>query len=311
MDSGKMLRAVDFNELLILELPARELILGPWLPTQGLTMIHAKRGVGKTHMSVGIAYAVASGTTFLNWQTPKPRGVLFVDGEMPANLLRERFAAAGNTAGQPTAAPLRILTPDLQERGIPNLASSSGQSAINEHITDDIGLIIIDNLSTLVRTGIENDAESWEPIQTWALQQRAIGHSVLFIHHSSKTGGQRGTSRREDVLDSVLSLRLPEGHTADQGATFEVRFEKARFFHGQDATPFQARLTTSQNGKMEWQITSNINEASNKMVELAQEGMSQTEIARELGVNKSTVSRRLHRVQEDMRLNGAQHQIPV
>ncbi len=85
------LKAISLDEFLALELPPRELIMAPWLPTQGLTMIYAPRGVGKTHVSLGIAYAVASGTPFLGWETPQPRGVLFVDGEMPGNALQERL----------------------------------------------------------------------------------------------------------------------------------------------------------------------------------------------------------------------------
>ncbi|MBW2470952.1 MAG: hypothetical protein JRE18_02625 [Deltaproteobacteria bacterium] len=103
--------------------------------------------------------------------------------------------------------------------------------------------MIIDNLSTLVRTGQENDAEGWLSIQAWALAQRAAGRSVLFIHHSGKGGSQRGTSRREDVLDTVINLRQPGDYTPDQGAVFEVHFEKARGIYGDDTKPFEAKRT--------------------------------------------------------------------
>ena len=33
-------------------LPPRENILSPWLPVQGLAMIYAPRGVGKTHVAL-------------------------------------------------------------------------------------------------------------------------------------------------------------------------------------------------------------------------------------------------------------------
>ena len=41
---------------------------------------------------------------------------------------------------------------------------------------------------------------------SWMLAQRAAARSVLLIHHAGKGGGQRGTSRKEDVLDTVISL---------------------------------------------------------------------------------------------------------
>ena len=46
-------------------------------------MVYAKRGVGKTHFALGVAYAVAAGAKFLSWQAETPRKVLYIDGEMP------------------------------------------------------------------------------------------------------------------------------------------------------------------------------------------------------------------------------------
>ncbi len=56
-------------------------------------MIDGPRGLGKTHVSLNVAYAVATGGEFLGWKAPQPRRVLFIDGEMPGALLQERLAA--------------------------------------------------------------------------------------------------------------------------------------------------------------------------------------------------------------------------
>src|SRR5262249_29732034 len=106
----------------------------------------------------------------------------------------------------------------------------------------DAYLIIVDNLSTLCRGLRENEADSWGPVQEWALRLRAAGKSVLFIHHAGKGGAQRGTSRKEDVLDTVISLRRPLDYDASQGARFEVHFTKSRGFFGDEASPFEAWL---------------------------------------------------------------------
>jgi hypothetical protein len=66
-------------------------------------------------------------------------------------------------------------------------ASQAGQKAIDAY-ANDADLIIVDNLSTMARTGKENEGESWLPIQGWALRHRAQGRAVLFIHHSGKGG---------------------------------------------------------------------------------------------------------------------------
>jgi hypothetical protein len=78
---------------------------------------------------------------------------------------------------------------------------------------NDFDLIVLDNLSTLVRSGRENESESWLPVQEWALQLRKRGKSILFVHHAGKTGQQRGTSKKEDVLDTVISLKRPKDYS--------------------------------------------------------------------------------------------------
>ncbi len=59
--------AVGAHDLLRAEFPDRETLLEPWLQSQALAMIYAWRGVGKTHMAMLIAYALASGGRCLQW----------------------------------------------------------------------------------------------------------------------------------------------------------------------------------------------------------------------------------------------------
>ena len=298
-ESSQSLRVIDINELLQMNLPKRENILEPWLPRQGLAMIHAPRGVGKTHISLGIAYAVASGSSFLGWQVKEPRGVLFIDGEMPANSLQDRLASIVAASDKEPQATFQIITPDLQEFGVPDLSTVEGQEVINNYITDEIDLIILDNLSTLVRSGKENEGESWQPVQTWALQQRAKGKSALFIHHSGKSGLQRGTSRREDVLDTVITLKRPPDYSPEEGAKFEVHFEKTRGTFGEEVAPFEAKLQEDLNGNAMWTTRSLELTTFDKIVAMTNEGLSQKDITIELEINKSTVSRHVRKAKNE------------
>jgi hypothetical protein len=144
-------------------------------------MIHAWRGVGKTHVALGIAYAIASGGTFLGWRAERWRKVLYLDGEMPGAALQSRLQNLIKSSPEGIVPDyFRILTPDLQDSAMPDLTTYEGQQAINQLI-GDAEVIIVDNLSSLARSGgRENDAESWEPIAGWALQQRQQGRTVIF-----------------------------------------------------------------------------------------------------------------------------------
>lgn len=288
------IRAVELRDFLALSFPPREYLLDPILPRQGIAMIHGPRGLGKTHASLGIAYAVASAGKFLKWSAPTANGVLFVDGEMPAAVLQERLSRIVAANEQEATAPLRIITPDLNvETGLPNLSNAEGQATIDAHVDQSISLIIVDNLSSLARSGVENDAESWLPMQTWALRHRAAGRSVLFIHHSGKGGAQRGTSRREDVLDTVISLRKPVDYCPEQGARFEVHIEKARGFHGDEAKAFSASLTTDAAGKQSWMLSDLEVSNDRRIAELYEDGIKPNDIAQELHIGRATVYRQL------------------
>ncbi len=83
--------AIPLGDFLQKELPKQELILTPFLPTRGIALLYAMRGIGKTHVALGIAFAVATGGSFLSWSAPTPRKVLYIDGEMPAAAMQERL----------------------------------------------------------------------------------------------------------------------------------------------------------------------------------------------------------------------------
>ena len=127
------------------------MLLDPILPEKGLAMLFAARGTGKTHVTISICFAVATGTSFLKWTAPKPRRVLLIDGEMPAGALQERLATV--VASAPSAPPdpdnLKILAGDLIEgAGIGNLALPAVQDEIEPWL-DGVDLLVLDNLSSL------------------------------------------------------------------------------------------------------------------------------------------------------------------
>jgi hypothetical protein len=286
------LQPLSADEFLALDLPPRGIILEAWLPTQGLAMMHSYRGIGKTLLGLGIAYAVASGGTLLGWSAPEPRRVLYLDGEMPATTMQRRLAAiiAGSGHKPPSPDYLRLLSADITEGGLPDLAGTQGQAEIDAAI-GEAELIVVDNISTLVRSGRENEAEGWLPVQGWALAQRRAGRSILFIHHAGKGGLQRGTSRREDVLDTVIKLSRPEDYRTEQGARFEVHFEKARGVIGDDARPFEARYD-ERDGAAVWTRDGIADDELKRVVDaLKSDGLSIRKAAEALGVDKGKVER--------------------
>ena len=301
LQSLKEYECLSLEEFLTKEIPPRENLLSPWLPAQGLAMAYAPRGVGKTHFALGVAYAVASATSFLGWQADKPHGVLYLDGEMPAIALQERLAAIVDSNGIQPQAPIKIITPDFQDRGMPDLSNRKDQHSLEPYL-QDVDLIIVDNISTLCRSGRENEAEGWITTQEWALKQRAAGKTVLFIHHAGRNGNARGTSKREDVLDTVIKLRRPSDYVPESGAVFEVHFEKSRGFYGPEAEAFEATLAKNESGKQCW-ISKSIEDSNyEKVIRLFNDGVIQKDITEEIGLSKGQVSKYVNRAKNEGRI---------
>jgi putative DNA primase/helicase len=298
-------KVVSIKDLLSAELAQREYIIEPIFPKQGLIMIYAKRGIGKTFFALHLACSIAGGCDiFGRWKVEKSRRVLYIDGEMPANTMQERLAVLiGGLSNEIfDDRNLQIITPDFQTDNfgqMPDLSKEDGQRQIEEVIeAKEIDVIVIDNLSTLCRVGKENESESWNSIGQWALKLRTQGKSIIFIHHAGKNDNQRGTSKKEDILDTVIKLKRPDDYESNQGARFEVHFEKSRGFAGADADPFEITLKMDET-KVIWQFAEIEDLETKRVIELHHAGLDQRKIGEELGFSASKVNRILKKYKEE------------
>lgn len=284
---------VTAGDLIGRSLPPREMVLEPVLSAKSLALVYGPRGIGKTFLALGIAWAAAAGDSFLKWRAPQPRRVLYVDGEMAAADIQQRlsqFASAPPT--------LEFMLADLNRGPLPDLSQEDGQ---REFETNWHGarpdLLVLDNLASLV--GIRNDdVDSWTGLQRWLLKLRRLGMAVLMIHHANKQGRPRGTSRREDLLDIVIGLRRPGDWQPEHGARFELHFEKARGLHGEAAEPIEARVETDDGGKLRWHWQPAHISDLHRVAALLKDGLNPNQIAKELGMPRATTYRMRKRAVE-------------
>lgn len=284
------LRAIDMKSFLTMQIKPNEVLLSPWITEQSLSLVFAERGVGKTFFALNCAIALTHASEFLRYKAENPVKVMYIDGEMQDTLMQERLRA---TLGEREPNELlSIINPGRQfERGMPDISTTEGQIEVDELIeAHGSQVIIVDNLSTLARSGKENEGESWSNIQSWAIKHRSRGRAILFIHHANKSGEQRGTSRKEDVLDNAICLKRPDDYDEGRdGAKFEITFTKSRSLYGDDTKPIEANLIT-KDGESKW-VWSYVDNKMDRAIEMLGMGMNQTEVAETLGVNKSTVCR--------------------
>ena len=84
-------------------------------------------------------------------------------GELPLNLLQERIRLI-HQVHKHLPNNFNLLARDEQQKGIPCLSTPEGQEFIEQALHPDTKLIVLDNISTLVRNGLENESRSWQPI---------------------------------------------------------------------------------------------------------------------------------------------------
>lgn len=305
-EPGK-LEVITFTELKSRTLPPRKLILEPWLREKDLAMIYGFRGVGKTWVSMGLAVTVAAGgTMFDTWKAPEPVPTLFIDGELPFEDLKDRAMTVAQYLGVDPGDNLRILTPDLQEFGLPDLATKEGQDQIEPYI-GNARFIVLDNLSTLMRDGAENEAESWQPVQDWLLSLRRRGITVVFMHHSGLSGRARGTTKREDVLSIIIKLNRPDD--ADElghGGRFEVLWQKTRGLAGGVVEPFEVRI---ENGpppeeRMGFQVYDLDKVKYRRVVDLYRDGVKPADIVAATGTSRGYVYKAIKSYKDELEKSG-------
>ena len=234
-----LIRPLSMRELIDRKFPERHYLVRPWMKEGGLCMIDAMPGHGKTYLAMSVAYAVASGQPMIPiWPVEQTGRVLYVDGELPGEDLQQRVRLLGPILPEEQ---FRVLGyAQYSERLQPMLDLGVQEDLdklddmIEQHKSD---LIILDSITTLVTSGVENDVDSWRIVQKWSLKHRGRGRTVVFLHHHGRSGMPRGTSSREVTLDTRLTMKEDRDQSTATHTAFHLDFSKTRGFFGKDKEP--------------------------------------------------------------------------
>jgi putative DNA primase/helicase len=290
--------SLGMKEFMQLEFPKREYLLKPRLTTTGLAMLYADPGVGKTRLAMSMGYAVASGKALLGWQVEHPAPILFVDGEMPGELLQRWLGELGPTLPDKQFQILSYAMLEVRGVAMPDLGTEAGRDFLDQIIErNKTELIILDAVSTLVRSGVENDAESWRAVQDWSLKHRLRGRAVLYLHHTGRSGKMRGTSMREVVIDTAIRLRGLPDRSTEQETAVELSYAKHRGFFGKDTAPLVVRFGTAS-GQIEWSAEPMLPEHAEEVAAMRDEGYNNTQIAKKLGLTKQRIGQIVEKMKE-------------
>lgn len=295
-DNRSKLVAVGIHDFIFMKLEPLDYVIEPLLTIKGRGMIFATRGAGKTFVALYIAYCIAKGIeNCFVWRIPKKRRVVYVDGEMDAETLQQRMIDIVKLAGggdPPGNDELKLVTRDLQKDVRPKVNTKAGRDQIEAHLEPGM-VLFLDNISSLSPSSDEQETEEWALMEDWFGDLCWRGITVLFVHHAGKGGDQRGTSKREDLLQFVLKMHIPSDHHVDESLRAEMYLTKLRgkcekAIYGQ---PFELRLGADEHGDPAWQIRQLRDLLRERARQMLADGMRPADVVLETGLSRWAVAR--------------------
>ena len=221
------------------DIPEPDRLLGDLLTTTTRVFLVGRTGLGKTLLGLAIASGVASGAGFLHWPSARPARVLYLDGEMPAELIKPRACDAIRRLGSATIPPgnLLIFGRDIEQEvrrlcpSLPPFAplnTEDGRKFLTGVLSAIGGadLVVFDNVMSLI-AGDQKDEVPWSdtlPLVS-ALTARRVGQ--LWLDHTGHNSDrQYGSSTKAWRFDAVGCMAPLSEEEADPRSTgFTLSFD--------------------------------------------------------------------------------------
>lgn len=180
-------------------------LINPILIENTLTMLSSYAGVGKSLLSLFVAFSVTTGRKlFDHFNVSKHGRVLIVDEENPGSFLKERLMMIGFTDDMPISF--------LHFQKV-KLDRADCFAEITQIVKDLKPVLVIFDALIRIHTAKENDASEMALVMERLRDIVNLGTTVLPIHHHRKGAGDKKESVRgsSDIMGGIdMHLSLEE-----------------------------------------------------------------------------------------------------
>jgi hypothetical protein len=221
------------------EIDEPEKLLGELVSRTSRAFFVGTTGLGKTMFGFALACGMAAGTGFLHWRSAKPARVLYIDGEMPAELIKVRSLDALRRLGVTgiPAGNLTIFARDMEDKFAAAYPSLGRFAPLNKpdglafikaliEALGGVDVVIFDNVMSLL-AGDQREEIPWSdtlPLVEWLTKER-IGQ-VWLDHTGHNSTRQYGSSTKAWRFDTLGVMEpMPEGERSRRDLAFKLSFD--------------------------------------------------------------------------------------
>lgn len=262
----------------------KEQYWGPLVTEASINMLYGPRAVGKSFVCLSIAGAMMFARPLWGHTCPKERSVYVADAEMGersyVQALQKVFPSTDLDMLPPSRFGYRSYM-ECEGSVLWNISNPKDQVRYESEFRD-YQVLIFDNLSSICRplSDRDSDLSQWARVQSWFVKLRDNGKAIILVHHSGKSGDQRGHSNKEDVMDNVFKL----SPFASSGLGVEMRVTKGRSLTPQDSRTIRAEGFFTDTG-LSWTFDYADSDITQRVLRMHNLKMSKTFIAQEAGVS--------------------------
>jgi hypothetical protein len=209
------------------------------ITTKTKMFLIGRTGLGKTMFGFGIACVLASDADrFLHWPSSRPARVLYIDGEMPDELIKARSIDTLRRAGiAPKPRYLTIYSRDMEEEFLEKFPDLGPMPPLNTKVGHQwvlaliaalggVDVVILDNVMSLCE-GDQKEETTWSGALPLVHNLSSRRIAQIWLDHTGHAGGhQYGTSTKSWRFDTLgMMLPLPKEQSRSDDVAFTLSFD--------------------------------------------------------------------------------------
>lgn len=183
----------------LLEAPRPAFLVQDFLPHAGLGLIAAPPKARKSWAAMQLAHSMATGASWLGFNIPEAKKVLYVQAELPDDVVAARFEQMYSRSPVENLQFIRVPSANLT-------LQEHLQGLLDEIQSFGAELVIIDPVANFWQ-GDENSASSVNALFDSLAQIQELGCGVVLVHHSRKTQGYERLTPQHMRGSSVFFAR--------------------------------------------------------------------------------------------------------